>query len=206
MTTKIVLAVSGVDLADPDQMLALDTHVGNVGWIATGGVTQGVIYTDLAYPVGVAVAAAQRIMALVPGASVPRVDEELVTVGDIADRLSLAHETVRLWSVGKRRASGPAFPAPRATLGSERTAMNVWAWSSVVEWLRQCYFDPEPGVLYLSDRETAELNLLLANRSRSALDWLPIGTTTAVVLGEVEAALAGDGAVSHAPRRFAATA
>lgn len=205
MTTKIVLAVHGLDLSAPDQMLALESHVGNVGWVSAGGVTQGVIFTDSAYPVGVAVAAAQRILALVPGAAVPRVDEELVTVGDIADRLSVSHESVRLWTVGKRRAAGRRFPVPRATLGADRTAMNAWAWGDVVDWLRACYFDPEPGVLYLSDRETAELNLLLANRARSGWAWLPIGTTTAVVLGEVEEAIAREDE-AYARRRFTATA
>jgi hypothetical protein len=206
--TKIVLAVRGVDLRDDKTVSILNDQFPEVGWLAVGELVQAVIYTESSFPVGVAVALAQLIRAILPDAEVPRADEELVTIGNIADAVGVTHETVRLWVAGQRRATGQPFPAPRASINAGRAAMNVWAWADVVQWLRvACGLDPEPEVMFLSDREVAELNLQLATRARSRRRWLPVGEATDQMLDEVDAAASPTAEGSFgAPRRFMANA
>jgi len=63
-------------------------------------------------------------------AAVPlRVDQDLVSVSDIAQRLSRSRESVRLLVDGKR---GPGrFPPAVGTVGN---GIRVWPWSVVWEW------------------------------------------------------------------------
>jgi hypothetical protein len=63
-------------------------------------------------------------------AAVPlRVDQDLVSVSDIAQRLGRSRESVRLLVDGKR---GPGrFPPAVGTVGN---GIRVWPWSVVWEW------------------------------------------------------------------------
>lgn len=67
------------------------------------------------------------------GLTVERVDTDdaEVSTGQIAERLGVSRETVRLWATGK---SGPTgFPPPVANVG--RTP--VYRWADVAAWLRE---------------------------------------------------------------------
>lgn len=58
-----------------------------------------------------------------------RVDQDLVSVSDIARRVGRTRESVRLLVDGKR---GPGrFPPPIGGVGDE---IRVWPWSVVLEW------------------------------------------------------------------------
>lgn len=53
--------------------------------------------------------------------------DDLVTVAEIASRLELSAEAVRLHSHGRRRGGG--FPAPRVT-----APVKQWSWDEVAQW------------------------------------------------------------------------
>lgn len=56
-----------------------------------------------------------------------RVDEDLVNVPEIADRLDVSREAVRLWASGAR---SDGFPVHRTVIGSQK----IWAWADVYAW------------------------------------------------------------------------
>jgi len=60
--------------------------------------------------------------------TVVRLDPDLVSVPEIAERCAISREAARLWATGKRRAG---FPAPYATVGTT----SLWFWADVCEWL-----------------------------------------------------------------------
>lgn len=77
-----------------------------------------------------AIAAAVRELASIGVHAVGVVQDDEVTVRDIAARTSRSYEAVRMWAAGKRADS---FPQPRfTTSGGER----VWSWTAVAAWLR----------------------------------------------------------------------
>lgn len=207
MDTKIVLSVRGVDLDDPETLDALGQHLNDLGWESAGGQVTATVYSDSPDPVAAAVDVALVIEKVLPGASVVRVDEQLVSVGDIADRLGLSTEGVRLWTVGKRRAAAP-FPAPHAQVSQGRTMMKIWAWADVLTWLRAEYhLDPDQGVGYLSDRDVAKLNHELAGRVAGAARWQAVtdhGCTR--VLARVDDALDAAAGLATSAGKGATTA
>jgi hypothetical protein len=100
---------------------------------------------------------------LLPGARVTGIDPQLVALGDIADRLNISSEAVRLWAAGKRRADIP-FPAPAGHVSVGRTVMKIWSWPDVLTWLREEYqLDPAPDTTYLTTSQTHELAVKLDN-------------------------------------------
>jgi hypothetical protein len=174
MDTKIVLSVRGVDLDDPMTLDTLGKHLDDLGWESVGGQVTAVLYTDSPDPIAAALDVVSVIEKVLPGAAVFRVDEQLMSVGDIADHVGVSTEGVRLWTVGKRRAA-VGFPVPRAQVSQGRTLMKIWAWADVLAWLRtELHLDPEEGVRYLSDRQVADLNVELASRVPGAQRWHPV--------------------------------
>lgn len=85
--------------------------------------------------------------------------EELVTLLDIAQRVDMSREAVRLWATGQR---GPGdFPAPvLTTTGGER----LWDWREVSRWLRH---RPELEMFAETSHIMVTANLVL--RARAAL-------------------------------------
>jgi hypothetical protein len=77
----------------------------------------------------------------IPAARV-RDDDDLVTLGVIADRIGRSREAVRLWSVGRTGPGG--FPAPV----DSGLSVAYYRWSQVAPWLRERMRmpvpDPEP--------------------------------------------------------------
>lgn len=58
-----------------------------------------------------------------------RVDQDLVSIPDVAERTGRSRESIRLLVEGKR---GPGtFPSPVGIVG---TGTRVWPWAVVVEW------------------------------------------------------------------------
>lgn len=166
METKIILIVRNVDLNDNETLATLAEHLDDFGWASVDGQVTVTLYTESADVVGAALDVAHAIEKHLPTATVVRVDEQLVAVSDIADRVGMSSEGVRLWTAGKRRTTGTAFPSSRGQVSRGRTPMKVWAWADVLCWLRAQYqLDPEAGVRYPSDREVANLNAALCSRA-----------------------------------------
>lgn len=168
MDYKVVLDVVGVDLeseAVAEQLAEADL---DLAWSDSGGRTSAAFFTQAADPVSAAYDVARRIERVVPGAKVPRVDEELMSVREIASEMSLSREAVRLWTVGRR---GPGhFPRPRAGASTgDRGSVRLWAWSEVAGWLDE-YLGIEPDYRYLTWAQVADLNAHLAGIELHAAD------------------------------------
>jgi hypothetical protein len=89
-----------------------------------------------------AVLSAARQVESVRDLRVRRIEtDDIVTMGEIADRLGRTRESVRLLITGKRGRGG--FPAP---ISHSRDRGRLWRWSDVAEWL---------GALDPKERETA---------------------------------------------------
>lgn len=166
MSIKVVLSVQGVDLNDDQTLVTLAEHLDDLGWGSVDGQVTATVYIDDADTVAAVIQSADAIRTCFPNAAVTRVDDQLVAISDIADRLQVSREAVRLWVTGQRRKVDPPFPASRGTVSHGRNPMKVWAWPDVLDWLRaQYHLDPEPGVHYAPGRDIAEINVALCDRS-----------------------------------------
>ena len=98
------------------------------------------------------------------GIKIKRVDLDLVSLSQIAERLDITREAVRLWAIGQRR---KGFPEPFTSAGQSL----LWAWSDVFDWLTEEEIQEDPLPLpinlierlngvYARDRITAELGWL----------------------------------------------
>ncbi|WP_394426195.1 hypothetical protein [Streptomyces sp. SGAir0957] len=147
---------------DDETIEQLALSLGDLGWQEAGGLTTATVYSTGSDPVADAVAAANHIRRVLPHTIVERVDEQFVTLADIAARAGLTHEAVRLWATGKRRTGREPFPAARTQVGQGRSTSKIWAWPEVLIWLKEQYcLDLEPGVTYLDARHVARLNAAL---------------------------------------------
>lgn len=94
-----------------------------------GGVT--VSFDREAPSLVAAIASAVRDLASIGLHAVGVLQDDGVTLRDIAERTGRSYEAVRLWTTGKRGRGG--FPAPDfTTSGGER----LWSWTTVAAWLR----------------------------------------------------------------------
>lgn len=202
METHIPLIVRNVDLDDDATVEQLALNLSDFGWHETNGQVIATFYTTSSEPVAAAAAAALSIRRVLPQACVERVDEQFVSLADIAARAGLSHEAIRLWAAGKRRAAGEPFPAPRTQVGQGRTATKIWAWPEVLVWFKAHYcLDVEPGTAYLTAQQVARLNFLLQERQQPR--WQPLATAGVTrTLAAVDAVLEKDTAPRRAARRF----
>lgn len=215
METSIVLNVEGIKLDDIEVLVAISERFDDLAWFSHDGHVTATVFTDADNPVAHAAHLATRIAEHVPGARVTSADEQLVSIGDVADRAKVTPEAIRLWAAGKRRAKTP-FPRPRGLISQGRTQMKVWAWGEVHAWLRAEYKIPvEPGLTYLDARELAKLNAILAGvmvepvKSGRAGSWQRVGVDQSFdrVLHRIDDHLdADDAAAGRVPvARFAGT-
>lgn len=72
-----------------------------------------------------------RLRRIAPNAKPKRILEDWVAVRDIANRVGVNRETVRLWATGDRKSG---FPPPRGTVSKN---VRIWDWASVNAWLRE---------------------------------------------------------------------
>lgn len=210
MTVKIPLRLRGLDLRDIEAYDRIDATLDELSWEANGGVSLATFYSDDPSSIAMTDAAdsARRIAKLMRGVSVAEVHDELVSLSDIALRAGVAAEAVRLWAVGKRRASLRPFPDPRQVVsnGSGGKAMNLYAWREVLSWIRDVvHIDPDGGIEYLTDAELAMLNAELADIALSAV-WQPIiefSIETERVIVDVQQLCGKEGCIGFAGTRFA---
>jgi len=153
MEYEFTFVVDGVDV-DDDAVISvlfdsLDAQLARVGGQLR--LTIGAEGID-------AVKAAEMVIAAV-GDAVPRLrllrlDRDLVSTSDIAERTRRTRQNVAQWISGERH-QDPPFPKPETFVGRSR----VWLWSEVNRWLRGIGLaDP---VRYPTREEMTLIDLLL---------------------------------------------
>ena len=166
--TDIPLVVTGVDLDDEATLDLIGKHFDDLTWQSEAGQIIATMHSTSTDPVAHAVDVAGAITATLPGARITGVDPQLVALGDIADRLDITSEAVRLWAAGKRHADTP-FPSPAGRVSASRTVMKIWSWPDVLTWLREEYrLDPEPNIEYLNERDAHTLAIRLVSLDLAA--------------------------------------
>lgn len=105
----------------------------------------------------------KRIHKAVPDIAIVRVFEDFVTTMDIAHRLAMSDETVRLWSKG-RHVQTP-FPQKWAEFGSGTKRSLYWRWADVNEWLTHKNLSDE--MTHPTWEQEVELNAIIVQHNRS---------------------------------------
>lgn len=99
-----------------------------------------------------------QVQAAIPGAVPVRLDQDLVSISDIAERTGRTRESVRFLVDGKRGPGG--FPAP---VGSVGDAIRVWPWAAVADWFRTS-LDEDLGERGVSPEAAAVVDACLAGK------------------------------------------
>lgn len=190
MTVKIPMRLQGIDLRNAEAYDRIHPDLEELFWMSNGAVSLAVLFSDARPSVAVADAAdlARRITKLMPGVCVADVHDELVSTSDAAARAGVAHEAVRLWATGKRRASIRPFPSPHQVVGTESggKTMSLYAWREVLSWIREILgTDPDEGIDYLTDAEHAALNAELAMIREETTAWHPIAFENEQIITDV---------------------
>lgn len=161
---RIPLRVAGVDLEDDETVVRIEADLDDLSWSKVDGRLLAVLHTDRRDPVAAAVDTARRIRHSLHGAAVEEVDPELVNIPDIATRLGVNREAVRLWADGQR---GPGdFPAPVGSVGGGvRGSVRIWRWSDVWSWLRGHYSLGDDNIP-MGVAQQVEANAVLARIQR----------------------------------------
>lgn len=130
-----------------------------------------------------------QIQAVLPHAVPVRLDQDLVSISDIAERTDRSRESIRLLVDGKRGPGG--FPSPVGTVGD---AIRVWPWAVVTDWFHNALGEDlqERGV---TPEAAALVDACLAGKRRplfahrSRVEWTPARKTyTKVVATSSEVA------------------
>lgn len=161
-TYTVSVVVDNLELTD-DVLEALFAGIEDV----VPSSTNGVVKVTAPVPADGDHAAALRLVDLIhaalPQAIPVRLDQDLVSISDIAVRSGRTRESIRLFVEGKR---GPGhFPPPIGIVGD---AIRVWPWSSVLDWFREALGEEldERGV---SPDTAAAVDAYLAEKRRHAV-------------------------------------
>lgn len=129
-TYQITLSYENIDVEDLEQLELIaveapDAHINAVdGHVRIFAIMTAHCSTDAVEELVEAIHRANK------AATPLRAEFELLAIPDIAAKVGLNREAVRLWTTGKR---GPgAFPVPLDVVGDR---MKVWAASDVHDWL-----------------------------------------------------------------------
>lgn len=129
-TYTVSLVLEGVALTD-DVIDVLVDAIGDVVPAAVGGVVTVTAPIEAPSEESAAFALIERVRSVLPDAVVVRLDQDLVSIPDIAVRTGRTRESVRQLVDGKRGPGG--FPAPVGTVGD---SIRVWPWAVVADWFR----------------------------------------------------------------------
>ena len=123
--------VEDFDIDDDDSLVVLYENFGDVDAALTAGRTtlEFVVEADGAWEA--LESTLRRVHEFFPNVRVVRLDRDLVSLADIADRCDRSGESVRLLSLGQRGPGG--FPKPDGVLGG---GTRVWEWAAVAAWFR----------------------------------------------------------------------
>lgn len=127
-TYDISLVVDGLTFAD-DELDRLFNVLPDALSSSVGGLVTISAPIEADGPEAACVGLADAITDVLTYVRVVRVDQDYVSIPDIADRTDRSRESIRLLVEGKR---GPgAFPAPAGIIGG---GSRFWPWSQVVAW------------------------------------------------------------------------
>ncbi|MGN9912578.1 hypothetical protein ACTMTJ_34075 [Phytohabitans sp. LJ34] len=177
---RVPLHVAGVDLTDESTLSMIGERLSDLEWTSVDGRVLATLHTDKQDPTdvaGVTVQVARRIRHALPHATLVEVDQDLVSVSDIAHRVGVTREAVRLWVDGRRGPGG--FPPPAGSPGSSK----VWRWARVAEWLSHNY-KIDFGESFLSDREIAQIHCAISGvREPVDAEWEVINSFSDRLIG-----------------------
>lgn len=155
---RLNIVFAGVDFDDDVVFDALG-ELSNVTWRSQGRYAFATAVIDAPSALKAADLVTQQVTKLVPSARPIRLDDDLVSIPDVAGRVGVTREAVRNWANGTRHAN---FPLPRGVVGD---GIKVWAWSDVSVWLRDnlALGDAEE---FPSAHDAALINALFADTGR----------------------------------------
>ncbi|MFA5890862.1 MAG: hypothetical protein WDA27_07915 [Actinomycetota bacterium] len=162
---RMNIVFTGIDFDDDATFEAL-ADLPNVLWRSQGDHAFATAIVDSASAMKAADEVTGLVMDRVATAQPFKLDEDLVSISDIAARVGVTREAVRNWANGSRHSN---FPFPRGTVGDR---IKVWAWADVSKWLNRnlALGDPEE---FPSPHDVALVNSLFAkeapSQTRSAL-------------------------------------
>jgi len=134
-TYTVSVILENVELTD-DVLDTLFLHLPDSVPSAVNGVVKVTVPVDASDDQTAAFDVIDQLHAALPDATIARLDQDLVSISDVAERTGRTRESVRLLVDGKR---GPGeFPAPVGTVGD---AIRVWPWSAVLTWFREMLGD-----------------------------------------------------------------
>lgn len=127
-TFAFTATVTGLDVSDDAQIeaLAADSFVLVPGDI--DGVISISVEIDAASGEDALRTFTDHLKQAAPHVDITRLDEDLVNIPEIATRLDLDREMVRLLTMGKR--GDGDFPKHRTVIGQQK----IWAWAAVHAW------------------------------------------------------------------------
>lgn len=128
----IELIVEGFDPFDDEIEIRLAEEFSDAVWSQSDEVVTATWSGETDDAVEAARKFAQRICDL-PGAKPTRWYDDFVGYVEIARRIGVTDEAVRLWANNKR---GPGdFPKPWTRFGAQARRISIWRWAEVSNWL-----------------------------------------------------------------------
>jgi predicted DNA-binding transcriptional regulator AlpA len=128
-TFRFNLIFEGIDFDDDETFEALSDIEGAV-WSAVGTTARATATQEAPTDTDAVLNFANEVARRVPGARPVALDEDLVAIPDVASRVGMSREAVRLWANGSRQSH---FPRPNGVVGD---GIKVWAWADVNRWLQ----------------------------------------------------------------------
>ena len=171
-TYTVSVIVEGVVLTDP-VLDVLFTAIEDVVPSSIDNVVKVTAPVEAADDESAAFHLIDQVQAVLPQAIPLRLDQDLVSISDIAERTGRTRESIRLLVDGKR---GPGvFPAP---VGSVGDAIRVWPWAVVADWF-SASLGEDLGERGVSPETAALVDACLAGKRkpmfahRTQVSWAP---------------------------------
>jgi hypothetical protein len=161
-TYTISVVLNNVDLTD-DVLDALFAELEDAVPSSVSGVVRVTAPVEATDDESAAFHLIEKLQAVLPNAVLVRLDQDLVSIPDIAERTGRSRESVRQLVDGKR---GPgSFPSPIGTVGD---AIRVWPWALVLAWFRDVLGE-DLGERGVAPQVAAVVDACLAGRRTSPL-------------------------------------
>ncbi|MGH3471375.1 MAG: hypothetical protein ACRDPG_04920 [Nocardioidaceae bacterium] len=164
-TYTVSLVVQNVELTD-EVTGSLFSGIEDVVASSIGGVVKVTAPVSAPDDETAALRLIDQVAEVLPDAVAVRLDQDLVSITDIAERTRRTRESVRLLVEGKRGPGG--FPSPVGIVGD---SIRVWPWSVILEWFRDS-LDEDLGERGLSPAAAALVDACLADNRQSRFGLL----------------------------------
>lgn len=129
---EFTLVVEGIRVDDPEHAALLSgAGAADALLFEQGGITYLAFHRDAESGIAAVTSALGAVQSAYRSAEVVAIDFDLVAISEIAIRLGLSREAVRLYVEGKRRSQSSPFPRHIGVVGK---GQRVWPWAVVHEW------------------------------------------------------------------------